>query len=83
MAKFSPIRSISRIATFAPNEPVHRFLTTYANHKSFLCKPYQNSDFSKNSISVKKTLREAQKLTYKFKTLTNSKTFDHNQKRSL
>ena len=77
MAKFSPIRSISRIASFAPNEPVHRFLTTYANHK-----PYQNSDFSKNSISLKKTLREAQKLTCKFKTLTNSKTFDHNQKRS-
>ena len=77
MAKFSPIRSISRIATFAPNEPVHRFLTTYANHK-----PYQNAEFSKNSITVKKTLREAQKLTYKFKTLTNSKTFDYNQKRS-
>ena len=78
VAKFSPIRSISRIATFAPNEPVHRFFTTYANHK-----PYQNAEFSKNSITVKKTLREAQKLTYKFKTLTNSKTFDHNQKRSL
>ncbi len=32
---------------------------------------------------MRKTLREAQKLNYKFKTLTNSKNYESNQKRSL